>query len=164
MPFGIVLAIAFIWAGFEARPWPEEVKQFPVTIAIPAAILTLAAIFHDTRKVLAERLLTNGWDEVFQQSAEKAVLGRSLIFFGYLIALILVTFVIGQKLALAIFMAVYLWRWGGYSARISIGYAVGGWIFTVAFYDRIMNLLFHPSWLHSWIVPSLPEWMPNFLF
>ncbi|MCZ6593069.1 MAG: tripartite tricarboxylate transporter permease [Alphaproteobacteria bacterium] len=164
LPFGIVLAIIFIWAGIEAQPWPEEVKQFPVTIAIPAAILTLAAIFYDTRNILAERLLTNSWGEVFQQSAEKAVLGRSLIFFGYLIALILVTFVIGQKLALALFIGVYLWRWGGYSARISIGYAIGGWIFIVAFYDRIMNLLFHPSWLHSWIIPSLPEWMPTYLF
>ena len=40
---------------------------------------------------------------------------------------------------------------------------IGG-IFIVAFYDRIMNLLFHPSWLHGWIFPLLPEWMPTYLF
>ncbi|TDJ63188.1 MAG: hypothetical protein E2O36_03650 [Proteobacteria bacterium] len=164
LPFGILLAIMFIWAGFEAQPWEEEVKQFPVAVAFPAAILTLAAIFYDVRNVLAERRRATGWSAVFRQSADKAVLGRSLIFFGYLVALILVTFVIGQKLALALFIGVYLWRWGGYSARISIGYAIGGWIFIVAFYDRIMNLLFHPSWLHGWIVPLLPEWLPTYLF
>ena len=163
LPFGVLLATMFIWAAFESQPWPDEVKQFPETIAVPAAILTLLAIFYDARNILGERLRAGNWHEVFQRSGEQAVLGRSVIFFGYLLTMILVTFMIGQKLALALFIGVYLWRWGGYSVRLSAAYAFGGWVFIVAFYDRTMNLLFHPSWLQTWVHPMLPEWMPKFL-
>jgi len=65
---------------------------------------------------------------------------------------------------LGLFVGIYLWRWGGYSARFSVIYAIGAWLFIVAFYDRVMNLLFHPSWLHSAVYPILPEWLPSYLF
>ncbi|MAF50033.1 MAG: tripartite tricarboxylate transporter permease [Rhodospirillales bacterium] len=164
LPFSVLLGVMFVWAGIEAQPWHEEVKQFPVTIAFPAALLTLAIIYHDARALHAERINAGSWDDVFRQSAEQAVLGRSLQFFGYLIALILISLVIGQKLALALFIGIYLWRWGKYSARLSISYAIGGWFFIVAFYDRIMNLLFHRSLLQSWVYPSLPDWLPAYFF
>ncbi|MBL6958301.1 MAG: tripartite tricarboxylate transporter permease [Rhodospirillales bacterium] len=164
LPFAALLAVMFIWAWFESQPWALEVKQFPEMVAIPASILVLIALFYDARDILADRRLASGWGDVFQQSAEQAVLRRSLIFFAYLIAMILVTYVIGQKLSLALFIGIYLWRWGGYSARLSLAYAIGGWVFMVAFYDQIMNLLFHRSWLHQWAYPMLPEWLPSYLF
>ena len=164
LPFAIIMAVMFVWAGIEAQPWDEEVKQFPVTIAFPAALLTIAIIFHDTRALLVERVKAASWRRVYQKSSEQAVLGRSAIFFGYLIALILISLVIGQKLALGLFIGIYLWRWGKYSPRLSIAYAIGGWAFIVGFYDQIMNLLFHRSILHSWAYPKLPDWLPPFLF
>ncbi|MGI9568192.1 MAG: tripartite tricarboxylate transporter permease, partial [Desulfobulbia bacterium] len=164
LPFAILLAVMFIWAGIEAQPWHEEVKQFPVAIAYPAAIIALIVILYDTRDLLAIRHNSNSWWEVYQQSVHQALLGRSAMFFGYLVIMILATYLIGQKLSLAIFSGIYLWRWGGYSISISVMYAVGIWIVIVGFYDRIMNLLFHPSWLHSWLYPLLPEWLPSYLF
>ena len=164
LPFGVILGIGFIWAGIEAEPWPEEMKQFPVTIALPATLLTLAIIFYDARDLIAQRLSVDGWGTVFRNSSEQAILGRSVIFFAYLICMILISLVIGQKLALAGFIGVYLWRWGEYSARLSIAYAIGGWAFIVGFYDQIMNLLFHRSMLQSWVYPMLPDWLPSFLF
>tara|TARA_B100000315_G_scaffold251274_1_gene285768 strand:+ start:4652 stop:6706 length:2055 start_codon:yes stop_codon:yes gene_type:complete len=164
LPFAVIMAVMFVWAGIEAQPWEEEVKQFPVTIAIPAALLTFAIIFHDARALLAERFNAGNWAGVCRQSSEQAVLGRSVIFFGYLIALILISLVIGQKLALGLFIGIYLWRWGKYSPRLSIAYAVGGWAFIVGFYDQIMNLLFHRSMLQSWVYPMLPDWLPSYLF
>lgn len=163
LPFSISLAVMFIWAAIEAQPWHEEVKQLPVAVAYPSAFLALAVIFFDFREIVAKRRNAYGWGEVFQQSARQAVLGRSVIFFGYLVLLILVTYIIGQKLSLTLFVGIYLWRWGGYSARISVSYAVGAWLFIVGFYDRIMNLLFHPSWLQTWIYPQLPDWFPAYL-
>ena len=89
------------------------------------------------------------------------LLHRSHIWGG--IRLRLLTFVVGQKITLPIFVGVYLWRWGGYSWRIAIGYAIGAWAFIVGFYDQIMNLLFHPSWLYGLLQPRLPDWLPSWL-
>jgi len=163
LPFTAVLAVLFIWAGFESQPWPREVKQFPLAISIPASILVLFTLFFDWRDLMKARREAGGWVEVIRTNSEQAMLFRSLTFFGYLLAMIVLTYPLGQKVALPIFIGMYLWRWGGYDRRLSIGYAVGGWIFIIVFYDRIMNLLFHPSWLYSWLQPLFPEWLPSWL-
>jgi putative tricarboxylic transport membrane protein len=87
-----------------------------------------------------------------------------MVFFGYLIAMILMTLVIGQKLALPLFVAVYLIRWGRYNWRTALGYAADGWLVLIIFYDRIMDLFWHPSWLNSWPPQLLPDWLPAWLF
>ena len=163
LPFTAVLAVLFIWAGFESQPWPREVKQFPLAISIPASILVLLTLFFDWRDLMKARREAGGWVEVIRTNSEQAMLFRSLTFFGYLLAMIVLTYTLGQKVALPIFIGMYLWRWGGYDRRLSIGYAVGGWIFIIVFYDQIMNLLFHPSWLYSWLQPLFPEWLPSWL-
>lgn len=163
LPFTAVLAVLFIWAGFESQPWPREVKQFPLAISIPASILVLFTLFFDWRDLMKARREAGGWVEVIRTNSEQAMLFRSLTFFGYLLAMIVLTYTLGQKVALPIFIGMYLWRWGGYDRRLSIGYAVGGWIFIIVFYDQIMNLLFHPSWLYSWLQPLFPEWLPSWL-
>lgn len=163
LPFAAVLAVLFIWAGFESQPWPREVKQFPIAISIPASILVLFTLFFDWRDLMKAHREAGGWIEVIRANSEQAMLFRSLTFFGYLIAMIVLTYTLGQKIALPIFIGMYLWRWGGYDRRLSIGYALGGWIFIIGFYDQIMNLLFHPSWLYSWLQPLFPEWLPSWL-
>jgi hypothetical protein len=75
------------------------------------------------------------------------VLDKAGMFFSYLIALILVTLVVGQQIALCLFIATYLWRWGNYGWRVSIGYAVLSWLFLYGFFDQVMHILWHPSWL-----------------
>ncbi len=164
LPFTALLLVIFVWAGIEAEPWHLEVKQFPVTVAFPSAVLLAAILLGDVRATLANRREAGAWSEVFRDSARLAVLGRSLHFFAYLLAMVLVTFAIGQKLAMVLFIGAYLWHWGGYSGRVSIAYALGGWAFIVAFYDQTMNLLFHRSWLHLAVHEKLPEWLPSYLF
>jgi hypothetical protein len=55
-------------------------------------------------------------------------------------------------------------RWGGYHWRTALSYAAGGWLVLILFYDRIMNLFWHPSWLNSWLPELLPSWLPAWLF
>ena len=163
LPFSAILAVMFIWAGFESLPWPREVKQFPIFISIPAAVFALLAFSFDLRDILTARREAPDWRAVIERGATQAFLPRACRFFGYLIAVVLLTFVVGQKITLPIFVGVYLWRWGGYSWRIAIGYAIGAWAFIVGFYDQIMNLLFHPSWLYGLLQPRLPDWLPSWL-
>jgi putative tricarboxylic transport membrane protein len=163
LPFSAILAVMFIWAGFESLPWPREVKQFPIFISFPAAAFALLAVAFDLRDLMARRRAAPDWRSVIEHCATEAYLRRAGVFFGYLIVMILLTLVVGQKIALPVFVGVYLWRWGDYSWRVSISYALGAWVFIVGFYDQIMNLLFHPSWLYALLQPRLPDWLPAWL-
>ena len=147
LPLAVALLILFSWAGLEAFEWSPWVRQFPLTIAVPGTVITLIALYQDSKSVLVVRRDAESWLTAIKAATDKAVLDKAGIFFGYLIALILVTLVIGQQIALCLFIATYLWRWGKYGWRVSIGYAVVGWIILYGFYDQVMHILWHPSWL-----------------
>ncbi len=164
LPFSALLAVMFLWAGFESLPWPWEVRQFPIIISFPAAALALLALGFDVRELLSRRRAAPDWAAMIRLCAADAFLARACLFFGYLIAAILLTFVVGQKIALPIFVGAYLWRWGGYSWRVTGAYAIGAWVFIIGFYDKTMNLLFHPSWLHTAVQERVPDWLPPWLF
>jgi hypothetical protein len=163
LPFSFALGIMFVWAAVESVPWPAEVKQFPIIIAIPGAILVFITLFHDTRDLMRARTAAGSLGEVVSTFSDQAVLPKALIFFGYLVTMLLMTLVVGQKIAMPIFIGFYLWRWGGYGLRVCFGYALGGWAFLVLFYDQVMHLLFHPSLLYLNVQPLLPEWFPGWL-
>jgi len=176
LPFSILMFLLFVWAWYEAtrghdvgveyepEPWPDSVMQFPLVGAIPGAILGFLVIIRDGRDTIAELRAHGGFGAAWAHASGMAVLNRAVIFFGYLIAMILIMLVVGQKLALPLFVFAYLIRWGKYSRRLALGYAAGGWVFLVGFYDRIMHLFWYPSWLDGWLPESLPDWLPAWLF
>ena len=70
---------------------------------------------------------------------------------------------VGQKIAIPIYIATYLIRWGKYSWRAALTYAAGGWLVLVAFYDRVMNLFWYPTLFADWLEDLLPDWFPDWL-
>ena len=93
-----------------------------------------------------------------------AWLATALPFFGYVFGIIVLTLLVGQKIALPVFIAVYLVRWGHYRKRFAMAYALGAWMILVFFYDKVMSLLFHTSYLARWLGPILPAGTPDWLF
>lgn len=176
LPFSILMFALFVWSYWEAtrghdvgieyepEPWPFTVSQFPIVAAVPGAVLVFFAMLNDGREYLSTVRRHGSFGAAWAYTAEVAVLNRAAMFFGYLIAMVLIMLVIGQKLALPLYIFVYLIRWGSYNWRTALGYAAGGWAFMVLFYDRIMNLFWHPSWLDSWLPEILPSWIPSWLF
>ena len=164
LPFAILLFALFIWSLIESHGWPNSVKQFPITAALPGALMVLFVIVQDGRSYRQEIREYGSFGRAWSHTSEEVVFGRAAIFFGYLIAMLLIMLVIGQKLALPLFMAVYLIRWGKYDWRIALSYAAGGWVVLVGFYDRIMNLFWHSAWLTNWLPDVLPAWLPAWLF
>jgi uncharacterized membrane protein (UPF0136 family) len=67
------------------------------------------------------------------------------LFIGYLLAMIAVTYIAGQLVALPLFVAAYLLTWGEYKVPLAAGYAAASFIVIWGFYGQLMNLLFHPS-------------------
>lgn len=164
LPFSIILFTLFVWALTEAQQWPLAVKQFPISAALPGMALALAAVIIDGREYFAALRKHSGFRNAWVLASKEAILNRAMVFFTYLAAMIFIMPVIGQKLAIPLFIAIYLLRWGNYSWRLAIGYAIGGWIILVGFYDRIMHLFWYPSWLSSWFPELLPGIIPAWFF
>ena len=55
-------------------------------------------------------------------------------------------------------------RWGHYRWPLALGYALCGWALLVGFYDKTLNLFWHPSLLQQWIPGDQDYWLPLWLF
>jgi putative tricarboxylic transport membrane protein len=164
LPFAVILFALFTWAGVRAFDWPESVNEFPIMSTIPGAIMVFFVLYHDWREANKEIEIHGGFSGAMTAALDKAIVDRAILFFGYLLAMIIIMLIIGQKFAIPLFIFVYLIRWGNYNWRLSLGYAAGGWLMMVGFYDRILDLLWYPSWLSTWLPELLPDWMPPWLF
>ncbi len=107
--------------------------------------------------------LSGAGAETAKQASKDAWLAAALPFFGYIAGLIVLTLLVGQKIAIPLFIAAYLIRWGKYSIGIAATYALGAWALIVFFYDQVMGLLFHPSYLQLTVQPLLPSAFPEWL-
>ena len=176
LPFSILLLLLFSWAMWEAtrghnvgaeyvpEPWPLEVSQFPIVTIVTGFILVFFVIIKDWKACVTFVKQHESIGIALTRAADDALLQRAMMFFGYLLATIIVMPVIGQKLVLPIFIATYLVRWGSYNWRVALGYAAVGWVFLVGFYDRVLHLHWYPSWLDSWLPNILPSWFAYWLF
>ena len=163
LPMSLLLLGTFIWAGITATGWQPSVRQFPLMICIPGALLTLMVVAKDLRQSLQVKAAAGNWTTTLQKASKDGWLGEALPFFSYLIAMLLLSLVIGQKIALPIFVGIYLVRWGHYSKKVALAYAAATWLILVFFYDQVMDLLFHTSYLALWLQPMLPRAFPDWL-
>ena len=163
-PMAIFLCCLFLWAGFEARQWPVSVSLFPNVAIISGLATILFVLVMDGRALLAQIEVLGSIGKVMSVTSEKADLPKTVLFFAHLGAMILIMLIIGQKLALPLFIVTYLLSWGNYSWKVALGYAAIGWLLLIGFYDRIMHLHWYSAWLSTWLPNLLPEWLPEWLF
>ena len=163
LPMSLLLFATFAWAGITALEWQPSVRQFPLLICIPGALLTFMVVAKDLKHTLAAKTASGTWSVALQKASKDGWLGEAVPFFSYLIAMLLLSLLIGQKIALPIFVGVYLVRWGHYSKRIALAYSLAVWTILVFFYDRVMDLLFHTSYLAQALQPMFSRGFPDWL-
>ena len=129
----------------------------------PAISLSIIVMVRDLADLLERKRAAGGWRMTLQAAGKDAKLAKALPFFAYLIGVILLTLLVGQKIALPVFIGVYLLRWGHFKPRVALAYSLGAWAILVFFYDQVMQLLFHPSLLAIWMQPRLPSNFPDWL-
>ena len=110
---------------------------------MPGAIIVAIVLVRDCRDLGSVVGAADGWRRAVEAAAERALLGRSATFFGYLLCLLAAAYLVGQMIALPLYIIVYLRRWGGYGWRISLGYAAVGWLVLYGFYDQVMHVMWH---------------------
>ena len=138
-------------------------QQFPLMICIPGALLTFIVVIRDLMHTMSLRSASGSWSATLQKASKDGWLGEAIPFFSYLAAMLLLSLVVGQKIALPIFVGIYLLRWGHYSKRIALSYSLVVWAILVFFYDQVMDLLFHTSYLAIFAQPMLPRGFPDWL-
>ena len=164
LPLSLVLLVGFVSAGVAALSWPWSVQRFPITIAIPGALFAAWCLTRDVARICEEARVVGSLAGAVHQTLNQAAARASSVFFGYLLATMALMLLAGQKIALPVFVAVYLRRWGGFGWRAVAIYTVAVWAVLVIFYDRTLNIFWHASWLAGWLKAQLPDWVPAWLF
>ena len=147
VPLGLLLGGLFVAAPLAAQDWEEAAQQFPVVVSIAGAILVLIVLVGDLRDLRLRVGQAPNFSAAFGAAIAEAEFFRAAQFIGYLIAVIVLSMLIGQLVVLPLFVATYLWRWGGYNWKICLGYAATAGAFIYGFYDQVMHLFFYPSLL-----------------
>lgn len=163
LPFAALLVGLFVAAAVLAQDWPASVKQFPFMLGCVGAIFAFVALINDAFGLHKTVAAANGFGAAVREASQDALVGKASLFFLALVGMVLLMLVVGQKLAMPLFVAFYLARWGGFGWRICLTYSVCTWAFMVAFYDRVMHLFWYPSWLSQFAL-NLPDWIPAWLF
>ena len=105
LPLSLILFTAFSYAAIEATKWELPVGQFPLFISAPGIALCLFVLIGDVRGVFVVGRAENGFGAALSKAAARAMLGDAGQFFGYLLAMLLLTFIIGQIAALPLVSA-----------------------------------------------------------
>ena len=160
LPFSIIVLCVFVGSVYIAADWDIRVSQFPLAVGVPGALLALLAIYIDGRALNRARINASDWLSVLKEASHQAVLPKSMKFISAIIGMILVTLFVGQKIAIPLFIFVYLMLWAKRSVSVSFLYTSLAWFFLVLFYDRIIHMQFHQSYLASTIEVILPDFIP----
>ena len=160
LPFALVLLSCFVYATITAAEWPEEVGLFPIVVAVPGLMLAGIACFKDVQGIRDFLREKTTLPAVLMNAFNKATLARSSQFVLLLVGMIVLMLIVGQKLALPIFIYIYLVWWGKKSQVLSLTYALFGWGLLVFFYDRIINLVFHVPLLQEPLEQMTPSGFP----
>ncbi len=141
VPVNALLLALFAWAVQHALGWPKAVGLLPLVAAVPAVILTLAALWCDVqllRGPTAGRLAASGEDRFDARAA--------LFFLFWTAGIVVGTVLVGQLIALPAFMALYLLVRGDHSWKLGLGYAAAGWAFLYFMFERIIAVVWYPSY------------------
>ena len=154
---GIVLAGFFAYALLQSLSWEFPVRIFPQFAVIPGLMLSVVAVRRAWKKRATDP------DTFRLDSTQKADLQASLRFFGWLIAPAVLSLLVGQKIALFLFIALFLRVWTEKRFGFCLTYALAGWAILVFFYDRLLDVFWGPSYLGDLAVSALPSHWPSWL-
>ena len=160
LPFSIFVLCVFVGSVYIAADWDIRVSQFPLAVGVPGALLALLAIYIDGKALSRARINASDWLSVLKEASHQAVLPKSMKFISAIIGMILVTLFVGQKIAVPLFIFLYLMLWAKRSVSVSFLYTSLAWFFLVLFYDRIIHMQFHQPYLASAIEVILPDFIP----
>ena len=138
LPLVVVILAWSMYSTWRAFDWPFDAAMFPVAIGVPAVLLSLLGVFVDWGALVRRR--------GSPLDIKHDVLG-AVLFIATLLALLGATVVIGQRLALPLFVAGYLVVWGKFPWRFALLYAGICWLILQVMFDQMVRVVWYPSLL-----------------
>ena len=143
-----VLLLVLVWAAIVATDFDDAATaQFPMAVLMLAIPLTLLVFAQDTRACIRDVKESGGLAPAIAVARQRWDIAASAKFFAYLLAIVGVTYVVGQLVALPLFVAFYARRWGKFSWFVSLAYAAACFVIIWGLYVEIMGLHLYPSLL-----------------
>jgi len=142
----VLLLAVFAWAFVTSRGFADaETGQFPLAVLSVALPLTLWIVVRDGRCALRDCAAADGLYAAWTSAVRTWRLGPSLRFLAYVLAIILAATLVGQLVALPLFVLAYCRRWGGYGWVASLTYAAAAALLVWGLYGEVMKLHLYPS-------------------
>jgi len=142
LPFAVVWFAAMVAAIPMALSWHLSAKLFPLVIAPVGAAILIFAIIRDIGQL---RQAVFDGSRRWTRTALAAVSGpderRSFAFIVWIVLLVALTPVVGQKTALVAFSFLYLLVWGRINIVHSALYAAGVFAMLYLVYDKLLHVI-----------------------
>lgn len=134
----------FVSAYIGARAFEDaDTALFPETVSLIAIPLALLVFAKDVRLCLVSARTRHGVGAAVRLAMEKWNAGGILRFFGCVVAILPITYLAGQLVALPAFVVLYLRLFGDTRWRWVVVYAVASAGVVWLIYSRLMNLPLH---------------------
>ena len=108
--------------------------------------LVLVVMFHDFSDI---RLRVRQAVSIAGNAHDRKLLLSGAHYFVWMFAILVATVIIGQFLAIVVFVPAYLWYWGGYSWRLFVPYAAGAAVFLYVMFEQIVPVFWYDSLIFS---------------
>jgi len=155
LTLGVALMALSAFAVFTAWKWPLKAALFPLVTAIPlfvfAAIEVAWVLFGAKHtpapKVLGEDLDDAGEDEL----SARLVWQRTLLIAAWILFFFALIVFAGFKLAVPLFVFLYLRLEGRESWTLSLIFAAVVWGVFYGLFDRLLHVPFPQGWIMDWL-------------
>jgi putative tricarboxylic transport membrane protein len=148
--FSLAVLAVFAAAIPPALGWSMSAKLFPLATASVALITISIAVMGDA-KTIRDYVSGGGGSltEIFKGFATPDF-KRAGAFFAWCAAVIALAPVVGQQVALTVFVFLYLLVWGLFRWYWAALYAALSWMFMYALYERLLHIAWMSSALFGW--------------
>ena len=154
--FALALALLFIYSIVAARQWPFNAAFFPIIVGIAGVGLAIGVSL-----VVWWGRGGRGSNSVKESGAQGDLyleeglldgqaLRRTITIFAWLLGLVPGVWLLGQKLALPLFMFLYL-KTAGEKWWLSILLTLGTAAFLIGVFDRVIYVSWQEGMLFSWL-------------
>ena len=151
LPLAIFFVVFFAASALIAIDYHPTNRQYPIAASVAALLLLVLILRKDLAAARADIAEHGGLAHAWAAAVEKAGLGPGIRFVVWVAITVFGCWLIGQKLAIAGFILLYLLVWGRRPPWLAVVYAVGGYAFITLFYDRLMHIPFQiPFALKLW--------------
>jgi TctA family transporter len=148
LPTTLLIAGCFVVAFWLTSQFQQRATgQFPHAVLIVGLPLVFLIFINDIRGSIAAINASSGLGAAWSLAVRKAELPASVVFLGFVLAMFGLTYLVGQVVALPVFVFAYLMMWGGYRWQLSLLYAAAAALMVWGFYGQLMGLLMYDSLL-----------------